>query len=148
MNAYEIVKYLHSGFRFVVLLLIVVAIVTALAGWLGKKAYTQGNRKLYLFTMISAHTQLLIGIALYFLSPFVQFGSNTMKAPDIRYWTVEHLTMMVVAIVLITIGHSKSKKATLPELKHRAVAIFYLLAVIVIVAAIVLAKRPLFGITA
>jgi hypothetical protein len=148
MNAYEIVKYLHSGFRFVVLLLIVLAIVTALAGWLGKKAYTQGNRKLYLFAMISAHTQLLIGIALYFLSPFVKFGGDTMKAPDIRYWTVEHLTMMLVAIVLITIGHSKSKKAILPELKHRSVAIFYILAVIVIVAAIVLAKRPLFGITA
>lgn len=147
MSAYEIVKYLHSGFRFLVLLLIVVAALQALAGWLGKKAYTQGNRKLYLFAMISAHTQLLIGIALYFISPFVQFNNMTMKEPSTRYWTVEHLTMMLFAIILITIGHSRSKKAVLPEAKHRAVAIFYILALVVIVAAIVLAKRPLFGIT-
>ncbi|MBS7566181.1 cytochrome B [Mucilaginibacter sp. Bleaf8] len=148
MNAYNLVKYLHSGFRFLVLILILVAIIQALSGWLGKKSYTAGNRKLNLFAMISAHTQLLIGAVLYFLSPFVQFGSNTMKEASIRYWTVEHLTMMLVAIVLITIGHSKSKKAALPEAKHRAIAIFYILALIVIVAAIILAKRPLLGVTA
>lgn len=148
MNAYTLVKYLHSGFRFLVVLLILVAIIQALSGWLGKKSYTPGNRKLNLFAMISAHTQLLIGLGLYFLSPFVQFGSNTMKEASIRYWTVEHLTMMIIAIVLITIGHSKSKKAKLPEEKHKAVAIFYILALIVIVVAIILAKRPLLGVTA
>jgi cytochrome bd-type quinol oxidase subunit 2 len=144
---YEFFKYLHSGFRFVVLLLILLAIVQSLAGWLGKKTHTDGNRKINLFAMISAHTQLLIGLAVYFISPFVQFGSNTMKEATTRYWTVEHISMMIFAIILITIGHSKSKKAVLPEAKHRAIAIFYGLAVLVIIVAIIQSKRPFFAIT-
>jgi cytochrome bd-type quinol oxidase subunit 2 len=147
MNAYSIFKYIHSGFRFIVLILVLLAIINALAGWFGKKSYTEGNRKLNLFAMISAHTQLLLGIILYFLSPFVQFNGETMKDATTRYWTVEHLVMMILAIVLITIGHSRSKKAALPEAKHRAIAIFYILAVVVIVAAIAQGHRPLFGIT-
>ncbi|MVN92229.1 cytochrome B [Mucilaginibacter aquatilis] len=147
MSAYQIIKYLHSGLRFVVLILIVLAILQALAGWLGNKTYSQGNRKLNMFAMISAHTQFLFGLILYFVSPFVQFGSNTMKEATTRYWTVEHIAMMLFAIVLITIGHSKSKKATLPQLKHRAIAIFYILAVLIIIVAIVQSKRPFFSIT-
>jgi len=147
MSAYEIFKYLHSGFRFIVLVLIVLAILQSLIGWLGRKTYNKGNRKLYMFAMISAHTQFLIGLILYFISPFVQFGSNTMKEATTRYWTVEHIAMMLFAIVLITIGHSKSKKATLPEAKHRAIAIFYILAVLIIVVAIIQSKRPFFAIT-
>lgn len=147
MSAYEIFKYLHSGFRFIVLVLIVLAILQALIGWLGRKTYNKGDRKLYMFAMISAHTQFLIGLILYFISPFVQFGSNTMKEATTRYWTVEHIAMMLFAIVLITIGHSKSKKATLPEAKHRAIAIFYILAVLIIVVAIIQSKRPFFAIT-
>lgn len=147
MSAYSVLKYLHSGFRFIVLVLILVAIIQALSGWLGKKAYTQGNRKINLFAMISAHTQLLIGLALYFVSPFVQFSHTAMQEPSTRYWTAEHITMMIIAIILITIGHSRSKKAVLPEAKHRAIAIFYILAVVIVITAIAMSHRPFFGIT-
>ncbi len=148
MTLYSFFKYFHSGFRYVVTILILVAIINAVLGFAGKKPYTEGNRKLNLFAMISAHTQLLLGIVLYFLSPFVQFNSETMKQPDTRYWTVEHLTMMIFAIILITIGHSRSKKAILPEAKHRSIFIFYALALLVIVVAIIQSHRPLFGISA
>ncbi len=147
MSAYEILRYLHSFVRFIVLALVLVAIIQSLVGWLGHKTYSKGNRKLNLFAMISAHTQLLIGLVLYFLSPFVQFGGNTMKDATTRYWTVEHIAMMIFALVLITIGHSRSKKAVVPEDKHRAIAIFYLLAVVVIVVAIVQSHRPFLGVT-
>jgi uncharacterized membrane protein len=99
MNAYSFFKYFHSGFRYIVIILVLAAIIGALAGWFGKKTYTEGNRKLNLFAMISVHTQFLLGLILYFLSPFVQFNSTTMKTPDTRYWTVEHITMMLFAIV-------------------------------------------------
>jgi hypothetical protein len=147
MNLYSFFKYFHSGFRYIVIILILLAIFQSLSGWLGKKPYTESNRKINLFAMISAHTQFLLGLILYFLSPFVQFNNTTMKQPDTRYWTVEHVTMMLFAIVLITIGHSKSKKLVLPEGKHRAIAIFYILAFVIVVAAIVQSKRPFFGIT-
>jgi uncharacterized membrane protein SirB2 len=147
MNAYSFFRELHSGFRYIVLLLLLLAIIRAWADWMGKKPYSEGQRKLNLFTLISAHTQLLIGLVLYFLSPFVQFNSQTMKDDTTRYWTVEHLTAMIIAIVLITIGHSKSKKAVLPEGKHKAIAIFYTLALLIIIVTIILAKRGLFTMT-
>jgi uncharacterized membrane protein SirB2 len=145
MTLYSFFLHLHSGFRYIVLLLVLLAIVRSWADWLGKKSYSEGNRKLNLFTMISAHTQLLIGIVLYFLSPFVQFGSQTMKDATTRYWTVEHLTGMIIAIILITIGHARSKRASAAELKHKSIAIFYTLALIIIIATITVSKRGLFG---
>ncbi len=149
MNAYSIFKYLHSGLRFLVLILILLAIIQAVIGWMGKKPYTEGNRKINLFAMISAHTQLLIGIVLYFLSPYVKdLSKATMQDNDARYWTVEHWSMMLFAIILITVGHARSKRITLPEGKHRVIAIYYLLAVVVILAAIVQSHRPLLGISA
>lgn len=145
MTAYSIFRHLHSGFRYVVFILLIVAIIQSLLGWLNRKPYTGLNQKINLFTLISAHTQLLIGIVLYFLSPYVQFNSNTMKDDTTRYYTVEHWVMMLIAIIMITIGYSKSKKIVMPESKHRVVAIFYLIAVFTIVGAILVGNRPFWG---
>lgn len=141
MTAYSFLQHLHSGFRYIVLALIVAAIIGAIIGLAGKKPYTNGNRKLNLFAMISAHTQLLIGIALYFVSPLVQFNSDTMKNKVTRYFTVEHWVMMLIAIALITIGHARSKRGATGEAKHKAIIVFYLLAVVVILAGIILIPR-------
>jgi uncharacterized membrane protein len=102
---------------------------------------------LNLFGLIFAHIQLLVGLILYFYSPFVKLTemAATMKDASLRYWTVEHLVMMIFAVVLITVGHSKSKKATDAVQKHRTVAIFYGLALLVILVAIVQSGRPILG---
>ncbi len=144
---YTFLLKFHSGLRYIVLLLVVLAIVQALVGWLGNKKYTDGNRKLNLFAMISAHTQLLTGLVLYFFSPFVNFSdmAATMKDAALRYWTVEHSVMMIFALVLITVGHSRSKKAAEGAAKHRAIAIFYGLAILVILVAISQSGRPILG---
>ena len=140
MTAYSFLQHLHSGFRYIVLALILAAIIGAFIGLTGKP-YTNGNRKLNLFAMISAHTQLLIGIVLYFVSPLVQFNSETMKNKVTRYFTVEHWVIMLIALALITIGHSKSKKAAIGEAKHKAIVTFYLIALVIILAGIILIPR-------
>ncbi|MGZ3757159.1 MAG: cytochrome B [Mucilaginibacter sp.] len=142
MSAYSIVQELHSIFRYVVFVLVLMAIIQSLLGWLGKNPYTEFNRKTNLFALISAHTQLLIGVVLYFLSPLVQFNSGTMKNETTRYFTVEHWFMMIIAIVLITIGHSKSKKLALPEAKHRIIFIFYGIALLVVIGALAAGHLP------
>jgi len=142
---YPVFKYLHSGLRYIVLILVVLAIIQTLLGWLGKKTYTEGNRKLNLFALISAHTQLIIGLVLYFLSPLVQFSKATMKDATARYWTVEHITMMIIAIVLITVGYVRSKRALLPEKKHFNIFVFYLLGVIIVIVTLVLSHRGVLG---
>lgn len=140
MNAYSFVQHLHSGFRYIVLVLFIYAIISAFIGWLGNRPYSNGNRLTNLFAMISAHTQLLIGIVLYFLSPLVAFNSTTMKDPVTRYFTVEHWVMMVIAIAIITVGHSKSKKLTVPQDKHKIIALFYTLALLIIIGALAAGK--------
>jgi len=122
---YKMLFEAHSGFRYVVLILLIAALIVAFSGWLGNKTYTNNNRKMYLFAMISAHIQLLLGLFLYFVSPNVSFDmAVSMKDASLRYWTVEHLVMMIIAIVLITIGHSKSKKMLNDAAKHKSVAVF------------------------
>lgn len=148
MTLYKFFLLLHSGFRYIVMVLILLAILQAIPAWFRKKAYTESNRKINLFAMISAHTQLLIGLVLYFLSPFVTFAPGVMKNPQARYWTVEHISMMILALVIITIGHAKSKRITLPEGKHRTIAVFYSVALLVIIMAIVQSKRSFFGVSA
>lgn len=112
-----------------------------------KKGYTNGNRKLNLFAMISMHIQLLIGLVLYFLSPKVNLGDfgGAMKDAVSRYWTVEHALMMIIAIVIITIGHSKSKKAETGESKHKVVAIFYTISFAIVLLTISMSGYPILG---
>ncbi|HEY1009093.1 MAG: cytochrome B [Daejeonella sp.] len=140
---------LHSGLRYIVLLLLAVAIVLSVTALFGKKDYTQTNRKINLFAMIATHTQLLAGLILYFFSPLVQYGNmgEAMKNTLARYWTVEHAVLMLFAVALITVGHSRSKKDVAAVNKHRAIALYYGLAILVIVIAIYQSGRPLLGMT-
>lgn len=124
--------HLHSILRYVVLILVLISIFQAITA--GNKPYTEANKKVNLFALISAHTQLLIGLVLYFISPKVNFSQ--MSDSITRYWNVEHISMMILAIVLITIGYSKSKKAIEAKAKHRAIYIYYTIAIVVVLLAI------------
>jgi uncharacterized protein YacL len=135
--------HLHSFLRYIVLILVLLSIFQAVTAV--NKPYTATNKKINLFALISAHTQLLIGLVLYFISPNVNF--KDMSNPTTRYWTVEHITMMILAIVLITIGYSKSKKAIEAKAKHRAIYIYYTLAIVIVLLAILTMKgRPMWNI--
>ncbi|MEJ2884083.1 cytochrome B [Pedobacter sp. GR22-6] len=141
---YQILRSAHSGWRYLVLILLVIALIQALSGWLGKKPYTEGNRKINLFTLIFTHIQVLIGLVLYFISPLVEAG--------IRYWKMEHIGMMIFAAILVTIGNAKSKKGDDPVAKHRVIALYFGLALILIIAAILLMvkadpSRSFFGVS-
>ena len=129
-------KHAHSGLRWVVLALLLVAIVNALSKWRGGKQYTDGDRKITLFTMISAHVQLILGLILYFISPAVQFNSATMSYKVLRFYSVEHLTIMILAIAVITIGYSQAKKKLEAAQKFRSTFTYYLIALLLILAGI------------
>ncbi|MFC5283730.1 cytochrome B [Pedobacter alpinus] len=124
--------HLHSILRYVVLILVLLSIFQAFAA--GSKPYTPANKKVNLFALISTHIQLLLGLVLYFISPNVDF--SRMSEPTFRYWNVEHISMMILATILITIGYSKSKKAVDAKAKHKAIYIFYTIAIVVVLLAI------------
>jgi heme A synthase len=147
---YNILRSAHSGWRYIVVVLLLLAFINALAGWLGKKSYTEGNRKLNLFALISAHIQLVFGLLLYFMNDWYKVDSSVALG---RYWKMEHIGMMILAIVLITYGNARSKKTQDPgPVRHRNVMLYFGLALVLITAAIVaMAKadpsRSLFGVS-
>ena len=135
----------HSLIRYLVLIGLIVVIVKALLGLMNKQPYGKLDNKLGLYLFIATHTQLLVGLILYFASPRVQFGSTTMSDKLTRYWTVEHITAMLIAVVLITLARSTSKKMTDDAAKHKRMLVFNLIALVVIVATVILGGMKLFG---
>lgn len=131
----------HNMFRWLVLIVLILAVVFALTGWIGKKEWTKKDKLTGLLLTIFMDIQFLVGIILYaFVSPitkaaFADFGA-AMKNADLRFYAVEHLIMMVIALVLVHIGKAKSKKAPSPWKKHKISAIFYGIALLLILAAI------------
>ena len=130
--------------------LLITAIVFAWRGWLGKSDYSAKDEKLALFSMISMHIQFLVGIVLYFMSPFVRFDGmkETMGDAHTRFWTVEHLSLMLIAVILITLGRSAAKKLEESTAKHKKIAIFFTISLILILISIpwpfMQIARPLF----
>ena len=131
----------HNMFRWLVLIALILAIGFAFAGWFGKREWKKRDNFSGLSLTIFMDIQFLVGIILYaFVSPFTQaafadFGA-AMKNAELRFYAVEHILMMVIALVLIHIGRAKSKKGTVPWKKHRSAAIFYTIGLLVILAAI------------
>jgi len=135
----------HSLLRYFILLALVVVIVKSLMGLLNRQPYGKLDNRLGLYLFIFTHMQLLIGLILYFVSPFVKFGSETMSDKATRYWTVEHLTAMLIAVVLITLARTTSKRMTDDSAKHKRKLIFNSIALIVIVGTIMMSGRKLVG---
>ena len=127
---------LHSILRYAVLLLIVVAMFNAFSGWFGKKPFTKGDEKIGLFLMIFSHIQLVLGLVLYFTSNMMQAMpdmATAMKDDILRFWKVEHITGMILAIILITLGRGIAKRSKTDAAKHRRSAVYYSLAFLLIV---------------
>ena len=127
----------HSLLRWIGLILLVITIIDSYSRIY--RPLKGGNPKFHLFTLISMHLQLVIGFILYFISPVVQgaFAAGTAMTDKVhRFYAVEHLTMMLIAIALITIGYSKAKRKEEISARHKIIFRFYLIAFILIMLAI------------
>ncbi|GEP94144.1 hypothetical protein [Chitinophaga cymbidii] len=129
---------IHSLVRWLILLFGIWAVIRAFIGVSGKSAYGASDAKAGLFFMIFLDIQMLLGILLLFVSSMVNFSDMgvTMKTPHLRFFTVEHTIMAIIAIALVHIGRGKIKKLTDDAKKHRTALIFFGLALIVILALI------------
>lgn len=140
---YNGLVHLHNILRWVILILLVIAIIRHFAGMTGRKTFSAGDRKTALFLMIAAHIQLLLGLYQWFAGPWgYQLIKNAggfgevMKNPVWRFWTVEHNTGMLLAIILITVGRGVVKKNIPDHIKHRRSFWLFLIALILILAVI------------
>jgi hypothetical protein len=122
----------HSLLRWILLILLVYAVFRALSA--GGKRYFEKDRKTALVVLILSHLQLLLGLGLYFGKSYhtMLTASDVMKNAFMRFWAVEHLTGMLLAIALITIGYGKIKRGTDDAGKWKAQRLFYTIALIII----------------
>lgn len=120
-------KHLHSLVAYITLFLLIVAVVYALVSMSNKSPFVKKSKTIALLALIGAHLQLLFGLVLYFVSPLglSNFSSAGMKDSVSRLYMLEHPLTMIIAIILITIGYSKSKKNQVDAGKFKNIAVFY-----------------------
>jgi hypothetical protein len=131
---------LHSLFRWFVLISIVYSVFLGYRGWLKKRSFTKYDNWVRLITVSFAHIQLMIGIWLYFISPIVDYFlknfSESMLQTQLRFFGIEHITMMLIGISLVTVGSSIARRKKTDEEKFKAIALWYSIALIIIFTSI------------
>ena len=136
MSFYIFLVHLHSILRWFLLAFIVMAIILSFSKKNGAPGRGFSSLAAGLWSMAIAHIQLIIGLVLYFISSKVIFDASTMKSPVLRFYTVEHILVMLIAIVLITIGYVKAKRAAEPGKRNRTLLIYFIIALLLILSRI------------
>ena len=143
--------HLHNILRWVILILLVISVVKSYSGWKGKKTFAEGDRKTWLFTMIAAHTTLVLGLYQWLfgrigmISTKLPESTSFMKEKVYRFFWMEHPLIMIVSIVLITLGYGMSKKPVSDEVKYRKAFLYFVIALILILIGIPWPFREVIG---
>lgn len=146
---YDAILIAHSWLRWLVLFFALGAIILAFRGWTAQRPFGPTDNRYGAIFVGTLHLQLLLGLVLYFfLSPltasaFQDMGA-AMRNKDLRFWAVEHLAGMVIAVVVAQIGRIKTKKAPTDLQKHKRAAIYFTIALLLILVSIPFATRPWF----
>lgn len=134
-------KIIHSYWAYLVLLVLIIAVINAISGVSSKKEFKAKDLRISLFSLIASHIQLIIGLIAYYTSDFyatmrsIGMG-EVMKNSELRKPLVEHPIMILIAIALLTIGFSKHKKKTTDAAKFKTIAIYYTIALLIILGMI------------
>ncbi|MFB6454961.1 hypothetical protein ACE38W_06790 [Chitinophaga sp. Hz27] len=144
---YPVLLSIHSLIRWVVVVSMALSLITAWQGMRSNRSFTARDVLLRRVTVASVHIQLVLGLWLYFISPVVHYFlanfSTAVHMREIRFFGMEHITMMMTSVVLITIGASKSRRKATDKEKFRTIAIWYSIAFIIMFFSIPWAFSPL-----
>ncbi len=149
----EILNHLHSILRWGILFILIVSIIKARSNKINNIAFadTEGIKKIALIGMMLLHTQLVIGIIQYVFGARGMHAIKTLGMKEVmgdsvnRFYAVEHLTGMLIAIIIITIGYSTAKRMTDAAKSNKRIFITYLIGLILIIASIPWPFRPGFA---
>lgn len=140
-------KTIHSYWAYIVLLILLIAVLKAVFAIAKKRDFTDKDLRIGLFTLITNHIQLLLGLVVYFSGPYFKMlldnTSEVMKNSESRRLALEHPLTMIIAVVLITIGWSRHKKKE-GKLKFSTFVIFYGLALLLVLSMIPWKSWPAF----
>jgi hypothetical protein len=136
------IQHFHSVLRWLVLLTAFYAIWKAFVGMQQKSAFSKSDNMAGILFTSMIDIQLILGLILYVTSGlgYKNIQANgmgfVMKDGFARFFAVEHISMMILVLVLIHIGRAKSKRATTDLGKHKSAFWYYLIGLIIILAAI------------
>jgi hypothetical protein len=138
---YSAFLLVHSLLRWVVVIAGLVVVARAIGGVTSRRDWRPGDTAGVRWFSIALDVQFLIGLLLYvWLSPFIRDAwadmAATMRNAPLRFFAVEHVTGMVIGIVLAHVGKSKIGKAVDAAQKHKLALIFFSLAMVVILLSI------------
>ncbi len=133
---YYFLQKFHSGWAYLALLLLVIAVVNALIGKFSKREFKPLDRKISMFGMVAVHIQLLVGLILYFVSQLGFASLGEMSDKLVRMTSLEHPLINLIAIALITVGWSKHKKGLTSDAKFKSIAFFYSIGLLLILSRI------------
>ena len=131
----EILKHAHSGLRWLFLVIIIFAIVNAIRKWKSGDKFGTKDKLISILALAFTHAQAIIGFILYFGEEKYK-GFSEMGDRILRFYAVEHLLGMLVAVVLITIGHSKAKKAEDDKAKFKKIFVWFSIALLIVLISI------------
>ncbi|UAY51468.1 hypothetical protein [Ferruginibacter albus] len=136
----QFVVTLHSLVRWIILIFGFMTFFKAITGVFQKRNFTAGDNKANLFFMISFDVQLLIGLILYFARPWFSTLKEdpkfAMHDSYLRFFTVEHAFMMILAWILVHVGRVMVKKASTDAAKHKKALVFFGIALLLILISI------------
>jgi hypothetical protein len=135
MSLYPILVHIHSVLRWVLLVFMIYSLVISFIKWRKSGAFSKTDSLMASLTVHFSHLQLLVGFILYFISFKVMFDKAAMTSPMIRFFTVEHISIMIIAITCLTIGNIKAKKAE-PTKKAKLIFLWFAVGFILMMAGI------------
>lgn len=134
--------HLHSVLRWLILVFLVIALIRHLNGFKDKNPYSAKDRKTDLLLMIFTHTNLLVGIVLWFIGPMGLKNINNLGMGEVmrtsiyRFFAVEHTVGMLLAVVLITLARTAGKPVSAGAQAHKKAFYLLLVALLVILVSI------------
>ncbi len=147
MTAYYPLLVIHSAVRWLVLVAMLITIVRA--RYRSRKAlpYTPTDNRLRVGTLAVVHLQAVLGMVLYGISPIIRyfysaFGEAVHNRP-VRFFGMEHSLVMTVSVIVVTIGSARAKRQTTDAGKHRAIWVWYGIALLLILSSVPWAFSPL-----
>jgi len=144
---YATLLALHSLTRWLVLGSLLFAIFRAYRGWLLNKPYLKFDDGVRHITTTIADIQFIFGLCLYFISPIVHYFlhnfSTAVHERAIRFFGMEHVTMMLIAIALISVGSGKAKRKSTDKEKFKTMAIWFTIALLIILSSVPWSFSPL-----
>lgn len=138
---YVTLLWVHSWWRWVVLLFAVATLVHACIGCFGARPFTRRSRSLSAAYVGTLDLQLMVGTILYlFVSPltsaaFADLGA-AMRNPPLRFFAMEHGPTMLVGVALAHIGSARARKADTDVLRHRRLLVWQGIALVLMLAAV------------